>query len=138
MPNLNSDQLAQVQNFINKLPDSLIKSQYEKWLAEVSPTQRATGEQMEYFVSRATHLPVEVQSFPQSWAAAVKNTPETEKREAVEGTKEKANLTSLVGDVISGVPDTNAPDNKEETLHKLGTEKGSTGGKKASTLKGKK
>lgn len=123
MYTLNDDQIASVKGFINKIPDSLIKSRCEKWLAEVEPTQRATSEQMEQFVSFSTHLPKELQNFPQSFAQSAKNLPETEKREAKEGTTETASLVETTNESISEVPDAKAPKNKEATLHKLGTKK---------------
>ena len=121
MYTLTDEQIASVKTFIGKIPDSLIKSRCEKWLAEVEPTKRATSEQMEQFVAFATHLPVELQNFPQSFAHAVKNAPETIKREAEQKTVQGANLTALATASIASVPNVSAPDNKEETLHKLGT-----------------
>ena len=121
---LNESQIESVQSFINKISDSLIKSRCEKWLAEVSPTGRCTSEQMEQFVSFATHLPNELQPFPQSFAQAIKNIPQTEKREAKGEGGESANLMAGVDDSISHVEDVFAPGNEEETLHKLGTKKG--------------
>jgi len=132
---LNESQIESVQSFINKIPDSLIKSRCEKWLAEVSPTGRCTSEQMEQFVSFATHLPNELQPFPQSFAQAIKNIPQTEKREARGEGGESANLMDGVDESISHVSDVSAPDNEEEPLHKLGTEKSGKLGKKVTNKK---
>lgn len=120
MYTLNDDQIASIETFIGKIPDSLIKSRVEKWLAEIEPTRRVTGEQMEQFVSFATHLPKELQNFPQSFASSAKNANETTRREDKGEVAEKAELISLVDESIADVEDVDAPDNEEETVHTLG------------------
>lgn len=120
MYTLSDDQLSSVETFIGKLESSLIKSRVEKWLAEVEPTRRITGEQLEQFNTFATHLPKEVQYFPSAFVQTVKNTPETEKREAKEGTEEVADLTGTLDASIEDVADASGEENQEETLHKLG------------------
>lgn len=128
MYNLSKEQIESVESFIGKIGDSIVKSQYEKWLAEVRPTSRATPEQMETFVSYANALPHDLQNFPQSFAHAVKNTPEAEKREALNGTVAASDLVTLTNESIEGVKNVSSPENKEETLHKLNTVEGSKGG----------
>jgi hypothetical protein len=135
MYTLSDDQIASVEGLIGKLEDSLIKSRVEKWLAEVTPTKRVTSEQMEQFVSFATHLPKEVQNFPQSFAHTVKNAPETAKREASQDIQETAELNSLVDESIADVADASGAENSEETLHKLGRPKGAKGIVKAGKTK---
>lgn len=134
----NDELIESVENFIGKLPDSMIKSHVEKWLAEVRPTGRITSEQLEKFVSFSTHLPKELQNYPQTFASWVKNGATTEIREAKEGTVETANLGDIANDSIEDVDDVDAPDNEEETLHTLGTLEGSKGGKKITKAGGKK
>lgn len=110
MYNLTDAQLKSAETFIGKLEDSMVKSYIEKLFAEVKPTMRMTSEQMEKLVSFSTHLPVEVQSFPQSFSNAVKSGIDS--------------LSDLDGS-IADVKNKKAPKNKEEVLHKLGTEEGS-------------
>jgi|GEM_PF-3134976 len=133
MYTLNENQIASLLVFEGKIPDSMIKSKVEKWIAEITPTQRVTGEQMEQLVAFSTHLPKELQNFPQSFALAAKNLPETERREAKEENVVSADLVTLVDESIENVADADAPDNEEETLHKLGTKE-----KKKSKDKSKK
>ncbi len=120
MYNLKDEHVASLETFIGKLDDSLIKSKIEKWFAEVEPTRRVTSEQMERFVEFSVHLPVGLQDFPNSFAHTVKNTPETERREAAGEVTEAANLTETLDESISDVPDVDAPDDEEETEHTLG------------------
>lgn len=135
MYNLNENQVASLENFEGKIPESLVKSRVEKLLAEITPTNRMTGEQMEQLVALATHLPKDLQNFPIAFAQAVKNTPETERREAKEEVKEPADLLQLVDDSIENVGDVAAPDNKEETTRTLGKKKGTKGVKKKAVKK---
>ena len=120
MYQINDDQIASLEAFIGKLDDSIIKSKIEKWFAEVEPTRRATSEQMERFVEFAVHLPVGLQDFPNSFCHTVKNTPETERREAAGEVTEPANLTETLDESISEIPDVDAPDDEEQTEHTLG------------------
>ncbi len=131
----NEELIDSLKTFVGKLQDSMIKSHIEKWIAEVEPTGRITSEQLEKFVSFSTHLPKELQNYPQSFAAWVKNGINTEKREAKEDIQETADLGSLVDESIADVPDVDAPDNEEETLHTLGKEKKTK--KKVSKVKAK-
>lgn len=128
----NAEIIASVEAFAAKIPDSLIKSRVEKWIAEVRPTERITYEQLEQFVAFSTHLPVELQNYPQSFAAWIKNGAETKVREDAGEVKATAELGKLVNANVAHVPNVNAPKNAEETLHKLGTLEGSKGGKKIS------
>jgi hypothetical protein len=139
MYTLNSDIISSLETFAGKIPDSLIKSRVEKLIEEVKPTERITYEQLETFVSFATHLPKELQNFPQSFASMVRNIANTEVREAKEDIQEPANLLDEVDDSISHVDDVNAPDNKEEPLHKLGkVEKKTRARKPIKASKGKR
>lgn len=139
MYTLTDEQIASVEGLIGKLESSLVKARIEKWLAEVTPTKSATTDQMEQFVSFATHLPKDLQAFPQSFAHTVKNAPETAKREAKENVLEKAELTSLVDESISDVADAGGgEENAEETLHSLGRPKKAKGIVKAEKPKGSK
>lgn len=132
MYNLNEDQISAFEGFISKIPDSLIKSRCEKWLAEVVPTERVTAEQSEQLVAFATHLPKELQAFPQTFAQWLKNGENTDRRELKEDTAEPVDFAHEVNESIANVPDVDAPDNQEETLHKLNIKPDSKGGKKAS------
>ena len=130
MYNLSQEKIKSVEAFIGKIPDSMVKSHYEKWLAEVKPTERITSEQLEKFVSLAHSLPNELQNFPQSFAHMVKNVEATNETEKSEETKSKADLVGVVNSSISHVPNVSAPKDKEETLHNLGKKEGSKGGEK--------
>jgi len=124
MYTLTPNAIASLLVFINKIPDSIVKSKYEKWFAEVEPTERITSEQMEYFVGLSTHLPVELQNFPQGFCMAAKNSSEhTNSTDNKAGhTVENADLIELVDETIDALPDSDAPDNEEETLHKLASD----------------
>jgi hypothetical protein len=121
MYTLNEDQIKSVKTFIGKMPDSMVKSHYEKWLGEVEPTKRVTSEQLEKFVSFSNSLLPELQNYPQSFAYWLKNGVNTEKMESSDKNMKKANIGSDVDKSISKVEDVKAPENKETTLHKLGT-----------------
>ncbi len=129
---LNQEQIDSIESFIGKLEDSLIKSRVEKWLAEVEPTERVTSEQLEQFVAFGTHLPKELQAYPQELAHWLKNGENTDRMESKQDTQEPVYFAHEVNESIANVPDVDAPDNEEETLHKLNTKKGSKGGKKIS------
>lgn len=140
MYTLTDEQVSSVETLIGKLGDSLIKSRIEKWLQEVEPTRRVTSEQMEQFVSFATHLPQNVQNFPQAFAHAVKNTTHTEIAEEAQGIEETADLIDTANESIEDVPDVDSPEDVEEPLHKLGRTKKAKEIKKVkqSKIKGKK
>ncbi len=129
---LNQEQIDSIESFIGKLEDSLIKSRVEKWLAEVEPTERVTSEQLEQFVAFATHLPKELQAYPQELAHWLKNGENTDRMEHKMDVAEPVDFAHEVNESIANVPDVDAPENKEETLHKLNTKHGSKGGKKIS------
>lgn len=131
----NEQQIESLKGFAAKLEDSMIKSHIQKWIAEVEPTGRITSEQLEKFLGFATHLPLELQNYPQSFIAWAKNGEVTEARELAEGTVETADLGATIDESISDVPDVDAPENEEETLHTLGKGKGVS--KKISKVKGK-
>lgn len=131
MYTLNADLMASVEGFINKIPDSMVKSHYEKWLSEVTPTERVTAEQAEKFGSYANSLPKELQNFPQTWLQWLKNGETADKREAKEDISEPVDFAHEVNESIAHVPDTTAPDNKEQTLHSLGKKQESKGVKKS-------
>ncbi len=136
MYTLNDEQIASLEAFIGKLDDSLIKSKIEKWFAEVEPTRRCDSDKMERFVEMSVHLPVGLQYYPISFANTVKNTPETERREASGEVTETANLIDTVNESIEDVPDVDAPDDEEETEQKLGkTSKTQSKGKAKSAKK---
>ena len=81
---LSDDQLASVKSFIDKLDESLIKSRVQRWFDKIKP-ERVLSEEMEEFVGFATHLPKEVQDYPQAFAFAVKNGDETPEEAEDEG-----------------------------------------------------
>lgn len=67
MATLTKKQVKSVEDFIKKLPDSIVKGNYEKWFTESREDGRITDEEMSKFVSLAANLPVEFQSFPQEF-----------------------------------------------------------------------
>ena len=73
---LSDGQLESLKSFIDKLDESLIKSRVQRWFDKLKP-ERVLSEEMEEFVGFATHLPNELQDYPQAFAFAVKNGDET-------------------------------------------------------------
>lgn len=67
MATLTKKQIKSVEDFIKKLPDSIVKGNYEKWLSESREDGIITDEEMSKFVLLAINLPVEFQSFPQEF-----------------------------------------------------------------------
>lgn len=65
MATLTKKQIKSVDDFIKKLPSSIVRGNYEKWFAESREDGRITEDEMNKFVSMASNLPVEFQSFPQ-------------------------------------------------------------------------
>jgi len=126
MYTLSKESLKTLEAFIEKIPDSIIRARIEKWLGEVKPTMRITSEAMEEFVNFSTHLPQELQNFPQSFSMAVKNTPQIEEDDKVNVEVEKdkgepVDLNKIAADSIKGVKVQEGTENKEEPLHKLVT-----------------
>jgi hypothetical protein len=89
MYTLNKDQIASVEDLVSKLDDSLIKGRIEKWVSEVLPDGRVSGEKMEQFQSFAIHLPNEFQNLPLYFVTCFKNgiTPEIETKSKPSKTK---------------------------------------------------
>ena len=89
MATLTKKQVKSVEDFIKKLPDSIVKGNYEKWLTESREDGMVTDEEMSKFVSLAINLPVEFQSFPQGFqhqvnmANELTDTPEPIKSKTV-------------------------------------------------------
>jgi hypothetical protein len=69
----NQQQIASVEGFVNKIPDSIVKGQYQNWLRDVKKDGRISTEEMEKFVSLSHSLPVGLQNFPQEFSMSVKN-----------------------------------------------------------------
>lgn len=67
------DQIAAAEKFINSLPDSIVKGNYERWLAEVKLKNGITTELLEKFVALSGGLTKEFQNFPQEFSMYVKN-----------------------------------------------------------------
>lgn len=84
---LNQQQYSTVENWVNSLPDSLVKGNYIKWLSELKSKERLTTDELEKFVALSNALPVEFQSFPQNFSLSVKNIT-TEASDIVSETKE--------------------------------------------------
>lgn len=101
----NEEQIASAESFVGKIPESIVKGDYQRWILEVKKTLRITSEQLDKFVSLSHALPKELQNFPQSFRSLVKNSSSTAKQEAKEGTVQKAQLASVTDKSISKVPD---------------------------------
>jgi len=82
MYTLSEIQLSSVENFIEKLDDSMVKARMESWLGKIDPN-RLLSEQLEEFVGFATHLPSNLQNYPQSFAFSVKNGEEVNDVQAI-------------------------------------------------------
>lgn len=87
MYTLSEKQLSSVEELVDKLDDSMIKSRMQAWIDKIDP-QRVLSEQLEEFVGFATHLPKEHRDYPQSWAFSVKNGDEVNGEESDEETKD--------------------------------------------------
>lgn len=72
MYTLSQEQLASLEGFIDGLDETMIKSRIQRWFDAVDP-QRVESTQLEEFVGFATHLPKEVQDYPQAFAFGVRN-----------------------------------------------------------------
>lgn len=73
--------IAAAENFIQSLPESIVKGNYERWLEKVKITKQINGEQLEKFHSFTNALPIEFQNFPQYYAHCVKNGVDVENQE---------------------------------------------------------
>ena len=98
---VNKEQIASVKNFISKIPESIVKSKYEKWMEEIEPLERITTDQMENFVGLALNLPVEVQAFPQAFSMAIKNTPNVAIMVAADSENKDVDLLKGVNESIA-------------------------------------
>lgn len=110
MYNIDEELQDEVQSWIDKLPDSIVKSQITDLFDNVFPTQRMTVEQVEKFLSYQNALPKEFQAYPQTFVQILKNPHEDTENVLAEshehiGAKE-----------VSGAKGKE----KKESLHKLG------------------
>lgn len=135
MYQLNQDQIDSLENFIGKIPESLIRGRIERCFTNLETSKRVTTDDMETFVGLSTHLPVELQHFPISFALAVKNGPETERREAAGEVTEQADLTSVLDESIADVPDADVEDDEAE--HDMPKQKRTKSKSKAKIVKRK-
>lgn len=105
MYTLSEEQITEIKAFIEKLPDSMVRSKIQALFDNVFPHKRMTYEQLETFLSYQNALPVEVQTYPQSFAAWLKNRERTELTEKVAKTPErdKANLGKEVAKSTQGI-----------------------------------
>jgi hypothetical protein len=78
MYQLKANKITELETFITKLENSIVKSKLEVLLAGVKLKKAITMEQMSSLVSLATHFPIGVQSFSQYFALSVKNNTEIE------------------------------------------------------------
>src|SRR5665213_2532884 len=106
MYNLNDEQITEVKSFINKLPDSMVRSKIQQLFEDgIFQHKRMTYEQLEKFLSYQSALPVEVNTYPQSFAQWAKNREVTEQTEKLAKTpeKDKANLGATVRKSTEGI-----------------------------------
>lgn len=89
MDTLTEDQLSSAKGFIDSLPDSIVKGNYERWLTEANKNSISPKYDLEKFVALAGALPKEFQSFPQNFAQSVKNGGVPEATDEVVEIKEK-------------------------------------------------
>lgn len=115
MYSTNTEQIATAEGFIAKIPDSIVKGQYENWLRDVKKDNRISTEELEKFVSLSNALPKNLQNFPQTFAHNVKNYANTARQEAKEGTVEKAKLNDLANQSISTVADVDKKAKQKES-----------------------
>lgn len=95
MPILSKEQSADFEKFISKLSISKVRSDIERMYDAVkSDGCNFRVEELDKLKSYATHLPLELQSYPQTFSHWVKNGEQTERDEEVSNTpkKAKANL----------------------------------------------
>lgn len=110
------EQADQFEDFISKIPVSKVRSDIERLWDKVKYSGfRFQTEQLDKLNDLATHLPAELQVFPQAFAHWVKNEDHTIQNEFVAGTEKKAqaNLGEGVKSVLKGekVMDKNVEDN---------------------------
>lgn len=134
---ITEEQKTEMQSFIDKIPDSIVKSQIINLWNEILPTNRMTPEQLEKLMSFQNALPKELQTYPQTIAQWFKNDESTTKAEAkLDTPKEaKADLATMVADSHAHV---NVPklegdegEQKQEILHTLNVEDETLAGTKA-------
>lgn len=135
---LTDDQEKEIQDFISKIPDSIVKSQITNLFAEVFPTNRITSEQLEKFMSFQNALPKELQTYPQAMAQWFKNDQSTTKDEAKAGTPtdSKVDFKGIVSDSHAGYKaeentESDGDDQEQEILHTLNVEGETLAGTKA-------
>ncbi len=116
MYTLNDDQVSSLETFIGKIPESLIKGRIERCFQNLETTKRVSTDDMETFVGLSVHLPIELQYFPISFALAVKNQPETERREAEGEVTEQADLVSILDESIADIPDAEEGEHVEKKV----------------------
>ena len=128
MYQLTDSQEKDVQSWISKLPDSIVKSQIINLFEEVYPTNRMTNEQLEKFLQFQNALPADFQQYPQIFAQWLKKDATTTKEEDKLGIEKKsqADLKGVIADTHSHIKvDKNTGDTgeqKQEILHTLNVE----------------
>lgn len=138
---LTDSQEKEIQAWLKKLPDSMVKSHITNLFEEVWPTNRMTSEQLEKFMSFQNALPKEFQSYPQVVAQWLKNEPETKREEAALGIDKKSQVdfgkraaethANIKAEKSAGAKG----DQKQEILHTLNvTDKTKAGTKAVSKL----
>lgn len=101
--NLSPEQTKSFEDFISKIPISKVRSDIERIYDEVkNKGGRFTPEQLEEVNDRATHLPAELQTFPQVFLNWVKNGRDTELAEKDVPKKAKSNLDEHANSVLDG------------------------------------
>jgi len=88
MYNLTKENIKSLEGFIKSIPESIVKSQVEALFVEPISKERVLTEQAEKFLSLVTHLPQNLQSFPQNWLLEIK-TITSSSNEMEETKKEK-------------------------------------------------
>lgn len=73
MYELNHDQIKSLNDFVGKIPDSIIKYKVEDWINDVTKKEVVTSEQLANLLSLQNGLPKDLQSFPESFAFWLKN-----------------------------------------------------------------
>ena len=106
MYTLSEEQITEVKSFIDKLPDSMVRSKIQQLFEDgIFQHKRMTYEQLEKFLSYQSALPAEVNTYPQSFAQWAKNREHTELTEKLAKTpeKDKANLGAVVKKSTQGI-----------------------------------
>lgn len=81
---LDSKKIEIAKNFIDSLPESIVKGNYQRWLDGIKENGRIMSEQWDTFISLSHALPVEFQNFPQAFIHSVKNDVEMDGEVTVE------------------------------------------------------